>query len=436
MPPSGDIPKGKLSRGLVGGKIAAGLGGSYLLYAAGKPFLSALGKNDAKKRLLEKSAETLFNGLCQLRGTALKIAQMLSLELDLFPSEIRSQLERSYNEAPPMNRALARKALINAYGRPPEQVFASFEPTAFAAASLGQVHKAQARDGRQLAIKIQYPGIAQTIRNDVLLLKGLLRPFAEYRLIKPAIEEIELRLLEEADYRQEADNAEFFREHLNMERVHVPQPIREFCADNALCLSRLDGPPLNAWLRTGPSQRERDTVAQLLQDLFIRCLYDLHCIHADPNPGNFLIFPDLSIGLVDFGCVKRFDPDFVELFSQLPRSLQRDDSETWLRVLHSLGTLPPDADEALQREAIHIFQRYNAWLKKIFEPEIFDFGKEKDFIKEGKALSMSMKETWLQMNINPNFVFLDRTRYGLFRLFEKMEARVSFRNPHEWACPE
>ena len=426
-----DTPKGSLARGLVGGKTAVRMGGVYVKYAVGKPFRPEAGCEDARQRMLDQSMEALFEGLCQLKGMALKVAQTLSLEMDIFPEHVRTHLERAYNDVPPMNRALTRKVLINAYGKVPEKVFRSFEPTAFAAASLGQVHRAVGASGESLALKIQYPGIRETIRSDMRLIKAMLRPFAEYETMRPVFAEIETRFLEETDYLVEAANAAYFQEHLGMEGVCVPRVHGELCTGHVLCLSLLKGRPLNAWLKESHAPGTRDQVAQRLQDLFIRSLYGLRSIHADPHPGNFLVLDDGRTGLVDFGCVKRLDAEFVELYRQLPVAFIRDDDEACMGVMRKLGTIPANIDAVPERDVRETFICYGKWLKRIFAVEKFDFGEEKDFIKEGKAISMSMKHVWRKLRLHPDFVFLDRTRYGLLRLFEKMQARVSFHNEYE-----
>lgn len=434
MTTNDETPKGKLARGLVGGKTAAKVGGEYLRYAAGKPFRSKEKTDAAKREMSEKSALALFDGLCRLKGTALKIAQLLSLELDVFPPEVRAQLERSYSDVPPMNRALARKVVFNAYGAAPEKVFSEFDGAAFAAASLGQVHSARGVDGERYALKVQYPGIRETIRNDVKMIKTMMRPMREYKALAPLIDEIEARFVEETDYLQEAKNVHFFRDSLKMRRVRVPRVQDELTTERVLCLEMMDGAPVNQWLKSNPGAKDRDAVAQTLQDIFVKSLYELRCLHADPNPGNYLIFEDNTIGLVDFGCVKRFRPEFAELCRQLVAVFHDGSNEERLDLMRRLGTIPADADRALEEEVGGHFEKYGAWLQRLFVDEYFDFSREKDFIKEGKAISRAMKNTWRKLNFNPEFVFLDRTRYGLFRLYERLEARVRFRNEYEFGA--
>ena len=431
MAPRDGTPKGRLARGLVYGGTAARMGGTYLKYAAQKPFLPEEGREEARRSMAEKSAETLFGGLCRLRGTALKVAQMLSLELDIFPSEIRRELEKSYTDVPPMNRALARKVLVAAYGERPESVFASFDSQAFAAASLGQVHRAVGHDGTRLALKMQYPTIRRTIGDDIRLLRGLLRPFAEHRSLEPALKEIEARFMEETDYLAEADNVRFFKENLALEHVRVPLVFDELCTDRVLCMSYMEGKTLNHWLEDDPPQEARDAVARRLNDIFIRSFYELDCIHADPNPGNYIIADDLTVGLVDFGCVKRFSHDFVELYRQLPQLITRGNKEGYFEVLRSMNVVSDDLDREVEEAIFECAYTFGKWLGRLFEEECFDFGREPGYIGEGKEVMRAMFRHRKHLVMNPDFVFLDRTRYGLMRLFEQLKCRISLRNPHE-----
>ena len=279
---SDDIPTGKWERSLSGGKTALKIGGKVLKYLSEKPFLAEDQRQSARESLDRESAEILFKGLSVLRGTALKIGQMLSLELDALPSEVRRELEKSFNQAPPINRALVRKVIVNNLGMAPEQAFRSFDLTAFSAASLGQVHRAVALTGEPLAVKIQYPGIGDTIESDIAMIKGVVKSMPSYHLVLPVLDEIRSRLVEETDYEQEAENTVYFGSHLRVPGVRVPLVFRETTTTQVLSLSYMDGFPLNVWLKQAPAREDRDRVAQLLYDIFIHSLYELNTIHADP----------------------------------------------------------------------------------------------------------------------------------------------------------
>lgn len=426
------IPESKLSRSLAGGRAAAKVGGGVLQYYATKPFRSAKGRQAAKARLDEKSAQVIFACLSLLKGTALKVAQLLSMELELFPEAIQRELQKSYNQVPPLNRVLARKAVQNALGEPPEKIFESFDLTAFAAASLGQVHQARTADGRNLAVKIQYPGIQKTIKNDLQILRGLLRPLSDYDTMTPAINEIEERLLEEIDYTQEARNMVFFAQNLNLPDVAIPEIWDHGCSGTILSATYMDGLPLNHWLKTSPAQEKRDQVAQCLQQIFLRGLYELRCIHADPNPGNFIIHDDMSLGLVDFGCMRKFDKEFVHLYRKMPGIIVRGEQDEYFDTLRKLKFIEPGLDKEIEDDIFEAAYGFGQWLGKIYSTEKFDFAKDTDFIQMGKEHMHAMYKHRGHISVNPQIIFLNRTRYGLLRIFQQMGARVKMRNSYEW----
>jgi predicted unusual protein kinase regulating ubiquinone biosynthesis (AarF/ABC1/UbiB family) len=141
---------------------------------------------------------------------------------------------------------------------------------------------------------------------------------------------------------------------------------------------------------------------------------------------------DGRLGIVDFGCVKRFDRRFVAPYGRLPQAFNNNDSAACLDTLRELGTIPKDATPELVEQIRKSFHKYGVWMERLFQPAVFDFGKERDFIQQGREISAGLIKIWRQLHINPDFIFLDRTRYGLLRLFERMEAKVSFRSKYEW----
>ena len=427
-----EIPRGKWQRSYTTGKTAAKISGKVLKYLAKRPFLSSGKKEQAKEDLDRDSAKILFSGLSLLKGTALKAAQMLSLELDIFPAHIRRELGKSYHQVPPINRALVRRIIQNNLKQPPEKVFRSFDTQAFAAASLGQVHRAISLEGEELAVKIQYPDIANTITSDIRLVKAAVRPLAEYELVCIALKEIEEILLLETDYEKEAANLEFFAKHLQMENVKIPEVDYRISGKTILSQTHFHGPTLNEWLKTNPDRYEVDAVAQTLHDIFLKGFYELNCIHADPNPGNFIILNDCEIGLIDFGCVKRFDSKFVNLYNQLACISANGEESLPLSLLRELEVFPPDMDTKVEQELYKYMVALNRWFGRPYQKEVFDFKENSDYILEGKEILKGIQRYRKHINsINTNFIFLDRTRYGLFRLFEQMGARVRIRNKYE-----
>ena len=426
------IPQNKWQRSISGGKTAIKVGGKMLKYFAEKPFLDRRKQALAKQKAQREGAHILFQGLSLLRGTALKIAQQLSFEIDVFPAEVRRELEKSYHQVPPLNRALIRKVIINALGKSPEKLFTSFESEAFAAASLGQVHRARTPDGQDLAIKIRYPGIDRTIASDIRLIKNLLRPADDYHLYRSALDEIEARLLEEIDYQMESQHLVYFKQNLKIPQVAIPEVFQIYSSGNVLSQTYMQGLPLDAWIKTGPSQKARDTVAATLNQIFFTGLYELHTIHADPNPGNFIIADDLSVGLVDFGCVKRLSKKFVNHYKQLPATAVNPDKERYFELLEAFGMIRSKLDDQTKQQFFETVVTFSQWFEKLFVAEFFDFGANPGFFAEGRQHLDKIYRLRKHVDMNPNFVFLDRTRYGLMRIFEMLGARVRMRSPYEW----
>jgi predicted unusual protein kinase regulating ubiquinone biosynthesis (AarF/ABC1/UbiB family) len=430
---SREFPIGRWERSVAGGKTAFKIGGKVLRYLTEKPFLPEEEKRQAKELLDRESAVILFKGLSLLKGTALKIGQLLSLELDILPQEVRTELEKTCNEVPPINRAMVRRIIINNLGRAPEEAFRSFESAAFAAASLGQVHRAVSLTGEAMAVKIQYPGIEATIANDVAMIKAVLKPLPEYDLLLPVLEEIRTRLLEETDYEGEARNIGFFGDRLEIPGVRVPRVFHEYSTPAIIGLSFMEGLPLNEWMKQNPTQDERDRVAQTLYDIFLSGLYELHAIHADPNPGNFIVGKDLTVSLVDFGCVKYFDEKFVDLCRRLPLVAVKGNIKEHMDLLAAFDIGSSQTDPEWIRQKADLTYEMGRWFGKLYEEERFDFGAHRSFVQEGRQL-MQKSFTFRKgiKAINTNFVFLNRTRYGLVRLFQLMEARVRIRNRYEY----
>jgi predicted unusual protein kinase regulating ubiquinone biosynthesis (AarF/ABC1/UbiB family) len=198
-----------------------------------------------------------------------------------------------------------------------------------------------------------------------------------------------------------------------------------------LSTTYLSGKPLNRWLKSRPGQDARNAVAQTLYDLFMKGLYDLHCFHADPNPGNFIITRDLTIGLIDFGCVKKLSPAFVFYYRQLPRAILDKNQETHFQLFQKLNLIRPNIEPAVQEQLFQMMESFGEWFGRLYREEVFDFKANPNFIREGRALTNAIIKLRRYVDLNPDFLFLDRTRYGLFRLFEQMGAQVRIRNPYE-----
>jgi len=308
-----DLPSSQLARASVVGSTAMKIGVGKLKNKAKRPFLSEQGKQDAMQTQHDEDAEVLFKAITKLRGTAVKIAQMLGMETELLPERVTEELSKSYHQVPPLNRVLVQKVIAREFGKSADQIFEKFNPVAMAAASLGQVHRAEVDNGRVVAVKVQYPGIHVSIESDLKLLRKFsasgvrLLPKQKQpkkEIVETSVDEIEARLMEETNYQHEADNTRWFAENLSIDGIEVPEVFDRYSTDRVITTELLDGLHIDAWLATKPSQKLRDRAAQLIYELFIHSVIELGRVHADPNPGNYLFKENgtlsLSSGLLRF----------------------------------------------------------------------------------------------------------------------------------------
>jgi predicted unusual protein kinase regulating ubiquinone biosynthesis (AarF/ABC1/UbiB family) len=286
-----------------------------------------------------RTAERYTELLGRSKGALMKAGQMLSFipAGPLISTELQSiyqtALARLREDAPPMAPALAREALERELGRRAEIAFAQFDWTPLAAASVGQVHAARLHDGRAVAVKIQYPGVAEAIRADLrnnellATFLGLIAGLSPKRVsfdVRGAAREISARITEELDYRLEAaSQAEFADIYRGHPFIRVPEVIGELSTDRVLTQELVQGRPWNDALAAG--QELRDQWAEAMHR-FVYGSYDRFCLfNADPHPGNYLFHDDGSVSFLDFGCVKRFAREQVEMMDSILRACWRDD---------------------------------------------------------------------------------------------------------------
>ncbi|MGK0290534.1 MAG: putative unusual protein kinase regulating ubiquinone biosynthesis (AarF/ABC1/UbiB family), partial [bacterium] len=319
--PNNSIPTSKKERSKIVGKAAGKIGFKRLGFLAKKTFAGQEKRKELAEQFNEEAAKVLFDAMKKMRGTALKVAQIASMEVDQLPESFRKELSKACYQVPPLNRAVVRKVFINEKGCPPEEVFHKFNYKAFAAASLGQVHLAETKKNEIVAVKLQYPGIADTIHTDLSLLDSILSKMPLLKRFRHTIDEVHERMTVEVDYHQELLFTQQFKEVLNPKKFLVPDVYPEYSTQKILTTEFLEGKHLDEFLVDEPSQEVRNQLAQNLWDLFIQQLYQFKKIHADPNPGNYLFLNDGRIGILDFGCIKEFDEQFIERFRQLSHTL-------------------------------------------------------------------------------------------------------------------
>jgi predicted unusual protein kinase regulating ubiquinone biosynthesis (AarF/ABC1/UbiB family) len=423
------LPTTKLSRGAVVGKAALRIGASqakgYLKRKLGSREQTEAHQNQTH----EETAQILIDALGHLKGVSVKIAQQIALGMPFLPPEYLAKMSQSFSAIPPINRALIRKIIRQELGANPEELFEAFEGEPFGAASLGQVHHVTYA-GQRLALKVQYPGIAKSIASDMGMLRFALTRFAKGQSVEHLMEEIEGRLREEVDYEMEAENTCYFREHLGVADIVIPEVYPAVSTTKVLGTQFLGGMDFDAFLADNPSQSLRDHYAQLIFDSFFVSLYQLRQIHADPNPGNFLFMAEEKLGMIDFGCVKRIDEDFLQSFNTLHLSLIDEIAEEEIvRQYIDLRMI----DEAPMEEMLSFYREVIKPLDQlyieIFREEHYDFKIHTNFSKRGFDTIMTVQQKQLHTvnKLNEEYIFLDRTLLGYYAMFERMGARIDTR---------
>ena len=352
----------RLDRGLAAlGLVARG----GLRYAGSAPRLfAAAGENRQQLRndLALQTAEDVATTLGAMKGVLMKIGQMASYIDDGLSPSVRRTLSRLQDSVPPMSAELAANVVTEELGLPPERAFAQWDPEPIAAASIGQVHRAITLDGRAVAVKVQYPGIAETIAADlgnVSLLRRMLRITAPSQDVDALIAELRDRVLEELDYRREAENqrlvAAYFEGHPT---IHIPGIISELSTRRVVTSELSDGArfaELAGW-----SQQERDLAAETIYRFVFRSLYEVHAFNGDPHPGNYLFHGGGRVTFLDFGLVKHFTLAELQPLMQMARRLCVDnDPESFRRSMETAGFLRPDAPLSTETIVEHMAVFYD-----------------------------------------------------------------------------
>lgn len=413
----GGPPKTRLSRSRVIGKTAAGAAGKKLASEVKAVFLSGDDLESHRAKTREEIAQLVFEGLTKLRGTALKLAQVFCSDTGLLPDEYLKTFEQSHYQVPSLSPALARSLLRRELKREPEEIFSHFDWTAAAAASLGQVHRARLHDGSPVAVKIQYPGMQESLVSDMALARLALKPLLRTGLIVSTLDQLEARLLEEVDYQRELANLEWFAGQKYPFSVLVPKPYPQHSSKRVLTMQWMEGVPIDQWARTVPSKAEVNRVAQVLFDLFVISVFERRRFHSDCNLGNFLVAPGGVVVVLDFGAVTEIPDRDAEFY----RCLWEPDGQAE-RLVREYQERGAQTDGAFWDECV---QPYLNWIGEVTNcGGTFDFGSRPQFVNDGFRLFSSQMFNSKLQNYSDHLTLAHRTLLGLFALFTRLQAQV------------
>ncbi len=375
------VPLGWFRRLTVLGTLQAKIGAAYLFYWLRGWFKDA----DENTRLLAethwRSAVRLLDSMSYLRGAAMKVGQTLANLPDIVPRAFVETLDQLHFSAPPMHWSLIEEMVNRELGDDPDNVFASFDRKAFAAASLGQVHRATLKSGQEVVVKIQYPGIARTIRDDVRNLLLFLTPARlskDWENAKDQLDDLRMRLERETDYLREAATLvkvrSLFRED---DGIVVPCVFPEFSTARVLTMERVEGVHLDQFLATNPSQELRDSFARKISIAWYRMMYAGRLINGDCHPGNFIFLDDGRLGIIDFGFMIELDDTMWRLMEKIDKAITTGKLEDRVAALKDwswLGDSPGD------QEQLRLSEEYADWQWRArSDATEFDFGDEADF---------------------------------------------------------
>lgn len=420
---SDDFPSSKFDRGKIFAKTGLKLGTNY----AKRYLKKSVGKKetgDDSRQFHSENARQVFNEFTKLRGTALKIAQSLSMDQGMLPEEFADVMSEAQYSVPPINKALARTIIKKELSDYPEKLFKSFSPEAIAAASIGQVHEAISHSDEKVAVKIQYPNVRNTIESDLGLAKTLLKRFIKKGAnLDEYFDEIKETLMEETDYLQEGNYIEYFHDRFSGGNYSTPRWHQDLSTRKVLTMSFIEGRHLKEFLKENPSQEWRNHFGQLLWNFFHDQVEQRDFIHADTHPGNFLFAEDGTLGIIDFGCVKKFPESFTQKYMQLlPTHLQNNEDD--IRELYiNLGIIKENPDDPEKEERFFRFcKNYGSTFAQPYMDDEFDFGDE----AFRKKINRFAKQPPImnEPRGDKNFIYSTKVHLGLYSLLMKLEAKV------------
>ena len=421
------IPASKVQRAARFMRTGVKVGRNYIKHYA----RNTVNPGSGKDRLHEDNARDIYDSLSELKGSALKIAQMMSMDKNMLPAAYSEKFQMAQYSAPPLSYPLVVRTFNKDLGQSPENTFDTFTKNAVNAASIGQVHQAT-KDGKKLAVKVQYPGVAKSVSSDLKMVK----PFAVNILglndvdVTHYMDEVETMLLAETDYELELKRSEEISEATaHIPNLRFPKYYKEFSSRHILTMDWLDGMHLDAFLQTNPSQEVRNKIGQAMWTFYDYQIHHMKAVHADPHPGNFILNEEGELGVIDFGAVKDVPDDFYNKYFVLLDSSLLEDDDKLMKVFINLKFIYEDDSQQDVDEIFNILKTMVELLGRPFRVDEFDFGND-DYFKEiyefgeessrAKSLKFSKKPRGARDGL-----YLNRTYFGLYSILNQLNAKVS-----------
>ncbi len=417
-------------------KLGAKSGGRYTIHQARRTFASAQRRESLDTEFQIRTAEDVVKELGNMKGALMKIGQMASYVDTGLPDHVRATLATLQQDAPPMSASLAGEQIERELGKPPDALFAQWDPVPIASASIGQVHRAITFDDRAVAVKVQYPGVGEAVGADLRnadWLFGMLASRFPGLEAEPVVAEVKQRLAEELDYVAEARSQRYFSRFFHRHPfITVPDVVDQFSTGRVLTTELATGARFSEVLKW--EQAERDLAAETLFRFSFGSIYRLHAFNGDPHPGNYLFNPGGKVTFLDFGLVKRFNQAETKLFEDLMVAMViKRDNGAFRRVVEEAGILPqgaPFTDHQIE-------QYFNFFYRYVLKDELITIDHEYAAMGVAQLFNSSGQhgELMKMLNVPPSFVVLQRITLGLVGLFAQLETSANWRRIAEELWP-
>jgi predicted unusual protein kinase regulating ubiquinone biosynthesis (AarF/ABC1/UbiB family) len=401
----------------------------------GKNYLKHYGKKLVnpeltRDQLHEDNANDIYNSLSELKGGALKVAQMLSMDKNLLPKAYQQKFAMAQYSAPPLSYPLVVKIFKTYFGKGPEQIFDTFTHKAKNAASMGQVHQATLH-GKKFAVKVQYPGISDSVRSDLAMVKPIALSMFKLNPVEydSFIQEVELRMMEETDYTLELKRSmELSQKTSHLKNIVFPKYYPEYSCPKILVMDWVEGEPLGDIKYDDLPAGTGTMLGQAMWDFYHFQMHQLKAVHADPHPGNFIITPDHKLGIIDFGCVKVIPEDFYKMYFRLMDRDILSNEKKKEAVFSYLGFIYPDDSARDKAFFMELFSQLIDLLARPFLSDVFDFADNSYFetmYAFGEKLSnMKVLRESKKPRGQRDAIYLNRTYFGLYNLLHDLKAKI------------
>ncbi|MCW9038556.1 AarF/ABC1/UbiB kinase family protein [Altibacter sp.] len=424
------IPANKIQRASKLVTTGVKVGGNYLKYYGEK----IINPEVSRDKLNESNAEDIYDGLKSLKGSALKVAQMLSMEKNIMPKAYVEKFSLAQFQVPPLSAPLVRKTFMSYFGAAPETLYDSFDAVSVAAASIGQVHKAT-KNGKHLAVKIQYPGVADSISSDLALVKPVaIKMFnLKGKDSEKYFKEIEGKLLEETDYLLEVQQSkEITQACAAIPNLTFPTYYEEMSGERIITMDWMHGEHLSEFTKRNNQKDVANKVGQALWDFYMFQMHVLKKVHADPHPGNFLVDANDTLIAIDFGCIKQVPESFYVPYFELAKPENINNPEIFLQKMYQLEILKESDSPEEIRFFSELFHELLSLFTLPFHGEHFDFSDTEFFGRIARLSDKYAKDTSLR-KLNGNrgskhFLYINRTFFGLYNLLHDLGANIQVNN--------